>query len=266
MDLKDEGYEADDKDERENSDSRCSTAASDEDIIGQEHMKQTAEQQERKPAWAPSCYGRNGKDIYYYVGQEIGIYEYIDSYGAVMWPAALALCSFLDTNRERVNLQGKQVLELGAGTGLVAVVASLLGASVTATDLPDVLGNLKANVMRNTKGRCRYTPQVATLSWGHDLERTYPTSVYRYDYVLAADVVYHHDFLDELLVTMKHFCQPGTTLIWANKVRFETDLTFTENFKKSFHTSLLFEDGETDMKIFMATCREGERERKRGIW
>lgn len=107
---------------------------------------------------------------------------------------------------------------------------------------------------RNTRGHCRYTPQVATLSWGYDLERTYPSSVYRYDYVLAADVVYHHDFMDELLVTMKHFCKPGTTLIWANKVRFESDLTFTENFKKAFNTSLLAEDGE--MKIFMATSRD----------
>lgn len=107
---------------------------------------------------------------------------------------------------------------------------------------------------RNTRGHCRHTPQVATLSWGYDLEHTYPSSVYRYDYVLAADVVYHHDFLDELLVTMKHFCKPGTTLIWANKVRFESDLTFTENFKKAFNTSLLAEDGE--MKIFMATSRD----------
>lgn len=40
---------------------------------------------------------------------------------------ALALCSFLDNNRQRVNLQGKKVLELGAGTGLVTIVASLLG-------------------------------------------------------------------------------------------------------------------------------------------
>ena len=40
---------------------------------------------------------------------------------------ALALCSFLDNNRQRVNLQGKTVLELGAGTGLVTIVASLLG-------------------------------------------------------------------------------------------------------------------------------------------
>ena len=124
---------------------------------------------------------------------------------------------------------------------------------MTATDLPVVLSNLRVNLSRNTRGRCRHTPQVAALSWGYDLGNTYPTSVYHYDYVLAADVVYHHDFLDELLVTMKHFCKPGTTLIWANKVRFETDLTFTENFKKAFHTSLLAEDGE--LKIFMATCR-----------
>lgn len=40
---------------------------------------------------------------------------------------ALALCYFLDTNQLKVNLRGKEVLELGAGTGLVAIVASLLG-------------------------------------------------------------------------------------------------------------------------------------------
>lgn len=125
---------------------------------------------------------------------------------------------------------------------------------MTATDLPVVLNNLSANVSRNTRGRCRHPPQVAALAWGHDLQATYPTSVYRYDYVLAADVVYHHDFLDELLDTMKHFCRPGTALIWANKVRFEGDLRFTENFERTFHTSLLAEDA--NMRIFMATCRE----------
>ncbi|MEQ2247373.1 hypothetical protein ILYODFUR_008713 [Ilyodon furcidens] len=206
--------------------------------------------------WVPSIICRIDKDIYHYVGQDIVIYESFDSYGAVMWPAALALCSFLDNNRHTVDLQGKEVLELGAGTGLVAIVASLLGASVTATDLPELLGNLQANLMRNTRGRCKHTPHVAPLSWGYDLEHTYPSSVYRYDYVLAADVVYLHDFLDELLATMKHFCKQGTTLIWANKVRFESDLVFTENFEKTFHTSLLAEEGE--MKIYMATSRFGD--------
>uniref|UniRef100_A0A3Q3XDB0 Uncharacterized protein n=1 Tax=Mola mola TaxID=94237 RepID=A0A3Q3XDB0_MOLML len=198
--------------------------------------------------------GRFGRDIYHYAGHDIAIQESIDYFGAVMWPGALALCYLLDDNRQRFNMQGKEVLELGAGTGLVSIVASLLGASVTATDLPELVRNLEANVLRNTRGRCRHTPQVEALPWGHDLESTYPTSVYHYDYVLAADVVYHHDFLDQLLATMKHFCRPGTTVIWANKVRFESDLTFLENFKKAFHTQLLAEDG--DMKIFMATCKE----------
>lgn len=130
------------------------------------------------------------------------------------------------------------------------------GAWVTASDLPEVLGNLRCNLSRNTRGHCRYTPQVAVLSWGYDLEQTFPRSVYRYDYVLAADVVYHHDFLDELLVTMRHFCQPGTTLIWANKIRFASDLVFVENFKKNFNTMLLADTGE--IKIYSATVKDVE--------
>ncbi|XP_041646609.1 uncharacterized protein LOC121511845 [Cheilinus undulatus] len=250
---KEDEEETDEEDKTKDDGSSCSSA-NNEHLSEETHMKQTAVQQDTKPAWVPSIISKFGRDIYHYVGEDIVIQESIDSYGAVMWPAALALCSFLENNRERVNLKGKEVLELGAGTGLVTIVASLLGASVTATDLPDVLGNLRSNVMRNTRGRCRYTPQVEVLSWGYNLKHTHPTSVYHYDYILAADVVYHHDFLGELLATMKHFCRPGTTLIWANKVRFEADLTFTENFKKAFNTTLLLEDGE--MKIFMATYRE----------
>ncbi|XP_074522613.1 uncharacterized protein mettl21ca [Halichoeres trimaculatus] len=252
MKLKDAGYEEGESDSTERDDASRSSP-SNEDITEPVNVKESVEQWDTKPAWVPNITRRLDRDIYHYAGQDIVIHESIDSFGAVMWPAALALCSFLNNNREMVNLQGKEVLELGAGTGLVSIVASLLGASVTATDLPEILGNLQANITRNTRERCRYTPQVAALSWGFDLERTHPKSRYHYDYILAADVVYHHDFLDELLATMKHFCRPGTTLIWANKVRFGSDLTFTENFKKAFQTSLLAEDGE--MKIFMATFK-----------
>ncbi|XP_076011959.1 uncharacterized protein mettl21ca [Genypterus blacodes] len=245
-----------DQDESDNKDSSCSTTDTEEDDAGKEQSQQTAQQQKKSPAWTPTTFYRNDRDIYHYVGHDICIYESIDYYGAVMWPAALALCSYLENNRELMDLQGKKVLELGAGTGLVTIVASLLGASVTATDLPDIQGNLRANVMRNTRGQCRHTPQVDVLSWGYDVEDSHPKKLFHYDFVLAADVVYQHDFLSELLATMKHFCQPGTTLIWANKVRLESDLAFTKNFEKAFHTSLLFEDG--DMKIFQALCRERE--------
>ncbi|KAJ3592804.1 hypothetical protein NHX12_005143 [Muraenolepis orangiensis] len=220
-----------------------------EDSTGKQEVRQ-----DKKPAWTPGFMSRNNRDVYHYAGHDIIIYESLDSYGSVMWPAALALCSYLESDRLGTELLGKRVLELGAGTGLVTIVSGLLGAAVTATDLQDILGNLTANVMRNTRGRCRHTPQVTALSWGPDLERSFPRSLHRYDYVLAADVVYHHDFLEELLLTMEHFCQPGTTLLWANKVRFSTDLIFTSNFQRSFHTQLLLEEG--DMKIYKATSRE----------
>lgn len=135
---------------------------------------------------------------------------------------------------------------------------SFPGAWVTATDLPDILSNLTFNLLRNTKGRSRYTPQVAALSWGQDLERDFPRSTFHYDYVLAADVVYHHDYLEELLQTMHHFCRPGsrTTLLWANKIRFQSDLRFTERFKSSFNATLLTELPQQDVIIYKATAKE----------
>lgn len=140
----------------------------------------------------------------------------------------------------------------------LVILDSLPGAWVTATDLPDILPNLTFNLLRNTKGHSRYTPQVAALTWGRDLERDFPFPFYRYDYVLAADVVYHHECLEELLETMRHFCRPEsrTTLLWANKIRFQSDLMFTERFQNSFNTTLLLELPQEEVRIYKATAKE----------
>ncbi|KAL1021676.1 hypothetical protein UPYG_G00016420 [Umbra pygmaea] len=222
---------------------------------GDQHPEEKSE--ETKPqAWTPTCYSKCGTEMFCFVGEEIRIIEGLDEHGAVIWPAALALCHYLETNSQQFNLVDKAVLELGAGPGLVSIVATLLGAWVTATDLPVIVSNLRANLLRNTRGRCRYIPQAAVLSWGPDVEHTYPKSSHRYDYVLAADVVFSSYYLDKLLFTMRYFCRPGTTIIWANKVRSKSDLEFTEDFKSAFNTTLLAE--VCDVKIFMATCKETE--------
>lgn len=40
---------------------------------------------------------------------------------------AMVLCHFLETNQDKFSLRDKNVIELGAGTGLVTIVSSLLG-------------------------------------------------------------------------------------------------------------------------------------------
>ncbi|XP_051567098.1 protein-lysine methyltransferase METTL21C-like [Myxocyprinus asiaticus] len=224
-----------------------------EEDLESKHMQEEA--LKRRNAWESSVFYSLGKETFFFTGQEISIRESLDSFGAVIWPGAVALCRYLEKNRKQVNLLDKAVLELGAGTGLVSIVASLLGAWVTATDLPDVLNNLNFNLSRNTRGRCRYTPQVAALAWGQDVKRNFPSSVYHYDYVLCADVVYHHNFVEDLLNTMEYFCKPGTTLLWANKVRFESDLRFIENFKNIFNTTLLEDIPQEELRIYQATAR-----------
>ncbi|XP_005037728.1 PREDICTED: protein-lysine methyltransferase METTL21E-like isoform X1 [Ficedula albicollis] len=111
---------------------------------------------------------------FHFAGHEIRITEATDCYGAVVWPSALVLCYFLETNSKQCNLVDKNVIEIGAGTGLVSIVASLLGAFVTATDLPELLGNLQHNVLQNTKQKCKHQPCVKELSWGIDLEKNFP--------------------------------------------------------------------------------------------
>ncbi|KAM4047074.1 protein-lysine methyltransferase METTL21C-like [Anomaloglossus baeobatrachus] len=203
-------------------------------------------------AWTPTVYSCFGKEYIWCAGYEIIIQESIEGYGGVIWPAAKALSYFLEENQDEYNLRNKNIVEIGSGTGLVSIVACILGAHVIATDLPDILGNLRFNLSRNTKGRCLHIPEVRELTWGHDLQRNFQNPSTVFDYVLAADVVYHHTCLDNLLKTMKYLCQPGTLLLWANKFRFNTDYDFLSYFNRSFETEVLAEYPELEVKIFKA--------------
>uniref|UniRef100_A0A8C4W631 Methyltransferase 21C, AARS1 lysine n=1 Tax=Gopherus evgoodei TaxID=1825980 RepID=A0A8C4W631_9SAUR len=166
---------------------------------------------------------------------------------------ALALSQYLESNQQEINLKDKKVLEIGAGTGLVSIVASILGAYVTATDLPEVLENLKLNISRNTQNMNTHQPEVRKLVWGEDLNEDFPKSTHHYDFILASDVVYHHTSLDPLLTTMAYLCQPGTVLLWANKFRFSTDFEFLEKLRNILIVTLLAEFPESNIKLFKAT-------------
>lgn len=131
-----------------------------------------------------------------------------------------------------------------------------LGAYVTATDLPEVLENLKLNISRNTQNMNIHQLEVRELVWGKDLNEDFPKSTHHYDFILASDVVYHHTALDPLLTTMAYLCQPGTVLLWANKFRFSTDFEFLEKLGNILNVTLLAEFPESNIKLFKITAKE----------
>ena len=110
------------------------------------------------------------------------------------WEAALFLAAYLSSSDGIHLVTGKNVLELGAGTGFLSILcAKNLGAQrVLATDgSQEVISDLKSNINLNGLAG-RELIQTAILEWGHALiggiadcreeERSY-------DLVLGADVV-----------------------------------------------------------------------------
>ncbi|XP_002824458.3 putative methyltransferase-like protein 21E isoform X1 [Pongo pygmaeus] len=191
-------------------------------------------------------------ESFHFIGHEIRITEAMDCYGAVVWPSALVLCYFLETNAKQYNMVDKNVIEIGAGTGLVSIVASLLGAHVTATDLPELLGNLQYNISRNTKMKSKHLPQVKELSWGVALDTNFPRSSNNFDYILAADVVYAHPFLEELLITFDHLCKETTIILWAMKFRLEKENRFVDRFKELFDLEEISSFPSLNIKLYKA--------------
>ncbi|KAM9319991.1 protein-lysine methyltransferase METTL21E-like [Gastrophryne carolinensis] len=190
-----------------------------------------------------------------FVGHEIKIVESVDFYGSTVWPSALVLCYFLEQNQKQLIIEDKHIIEIGSGTGLVSIVASILGAQVIATDMEPLIGNLQYNILRNTKQKCKYAPQVKALTWGYNLEEVFPKSNLNFDYILAADVVYNHPCLNELLETFHHLAQEKTVILWVMKFREEnTDLqnTFIHNFQKVFDMEVIYDLPDLNIKLYKA--------------
>ncbi|KAK7162319.1 hypothetical protein R3I94_004850 [Phoxinus phoxinus] len=208
-----------------------------------------------KRNFRPSLIRTEAWEGYVFADIEIKIKESAEYYGAVLWPSAMVLCYFLDTHRDEFNLTDKNIVELGAGTGLVTIVTSLLGAKVTSTDLPNILSNLRYNVTRNTRGRCRHEPHVTELSWGKELEERFPRATCRYDYIIAADVVYSHPYLHELLETFIHLSSENTVILWAMRFRLEPENRFVDTFQKHFHLQELYDLPSLRIKLYSARKR-----------
>ncbi|KAL4317349.1 hypothetical protein AHAS_Ahas15G0376200 [Arachis hypogaea] len=147
--------------------------------------------------------------------------------GSVMWDSGVVLGKFLEHSVDSgvLVLQGKKIVELGSGCGLVGCIAALLGGEVILTDLPDRLRLLRKNIETNMKQFCLRGSVTATeLIWGDDADPELVKPMP--DYVLGSDVVYSEGAVEDLLETLGQLCGPNTTIFLAGELRNDAILEY----------------------------------------
>ncbi|KAG7493418.1 hypothetical protein JOB18_008710 [Solea senegalensis] len=192
-------------------------------------------------------------------GQELKIRQLFGAnlgVAAPVWESALLLCRFLE--QQHVELRGKRVMELGAGTGVVGILAARFGAAVTLTDLPHAVPQLQVNVSHNMPagGWPSTPPRVLPLSWGED----HLNFTSDWDLVFGADIIYLPDTFLLLMKTLSHLCKKGAVVYFSSKMRGEhgTQRFFEECLPSRFNVALVHRDEQQNINIYKASLKTDE--------
>lgn len=146
--------------------------------------------------------------------------------GLRTWEAALHLGQYLCASPGLVR--GKNVLELGAGTGYLGVLsAKYLGANtvIVSDGSDDVINNLPDSFFLNgLQGSAKILPME--LRWGHALVGTEEQAWNggrSVDVVLGADITYDASAIPSLVATLEELVDlfPGVTILIAATERNE---------------------------------------------
>ncbi|KAF2100611.1 S-adenosyl-L-methionine-dependent methyltransferase [Rhizodiscina lignyota] len=147
--------------------------------------------------------------------------------GLRTWEDALHLGSYLTSSHGRALVEGKNVLELGAGTGLLSILSARhLGAKhVLATDGDaSVVESIKSNFFLNALDT-RANVECAILRWGTYLGGMDHEGVMSgmFDVILGADITYDAKFFPGLVSTFEDLLElrPSATIIISAIVRNE---------------------------------------------
>ncbi|KAJ1311289.1 hypothetical protein OPQ81_009787 [Rhizoctonia solani] len=148
--------------------------------------------------------------------------------GGIAWPAGEVLSRYL---ARRGSLVGQRVVELGSGTGLVGLVAGLLGAEeVVITDQEQLINIMKENIeLNNLQSRVR----ASVLNWGEPMPPNLPSTV---SAIIAADCVYVESAFPLLVSTLTDLnnTYPNAEILFCYKKRRKADKRFFGILKRQF--------------------------------
>lgn len=182
-----------------------------------------------------------------------------------VWPASIALCRFLDAGR--IQVDGKGLLELGAGTGLVGLYYAVRArpAVVHVTDLDTVVPFMQSNA--SLACTAAGTVRVWGLDWTQPLAPHCPLldrGLPAIDYLLCADVCYWEWLQEPLLDTWIRVTDlfPDAVIVMAHLTRRrKVEGRFLKMARKHFSTVLVHLE-PVDDEAFRTKTYDGSRQRK----
>ena len=164
-------------------------------------------------------------------------------YWAELWPSAVALSHYI---ARHVNLEGRRVLELGCGLGLVSVVAALQGARVLCTDYEEAA---LAFARQNARGNACRRMRFRLVDWCHPALRR------RYDCILASDVIYEARSFAPLASLLQRYLARGGMAILAEPGRVNAPPFFALLRQRGFtcrkHTQRVQWEGAHRISIYV---------------
>ena len=149
----------------------------------------------------------------------IRVFQGAGSLGTRTWPSAIGLAQWIAASDE--NLAGLQVLECGAGTGLVSLALASRGASVLATDVDN-------NALRLVEMAAKEQGLTAKLRTAtYDICSAQPLP--QCDILVAADLTYSEKLADACARRCDEVIRAGGRAVIADPRR---------PFRHVFHESL----------------------------
>ena len=166
---------------------------------------------------------------------------------AKIWQASWVLADYLAGMPVEAQ---KQFLELGAGVGLVSIVAASLGHRITMSEHNyDALQFARANALIN---ECPRLP-IVDLDWNR------PQSPGRFDYIVASEVTYKKEDCRPLVKLLKACLEPDGEVILAGEMR-KSSMDFYKELEQWFNIrvqkkKLRSDNQEVNIYLFRMTLK-----------
>ncbi|CAI6338281.1 unnamed protein product [Periconia digitata] len=158
--------------------------------------------------------------------------------GGQLWPAGMVLGKYM-LRKQQEDLEGKEIVELGAGGGLVGLAVAIKYNSAKTLHITDQLPMyelMKQNIVLNG---LESKVEASIYDWGTPTPLNLPKHP---DIILAADCVYFEPAFPLLQQTLQDLIGENTVCYFCFKKRRRADLQFMKVARKLFDVKEVEDD------------------------